>query len=483
MLADAQDLMMSILQYMVRHNQFSRSQHGQQQQQQHFMQTNGYDLCRFKQDFTDKFKYDCNNKALGFGRVKELMQFLVGDVAELATVGAGGSHVVVYPRLGVDYSQPRFLNAQQLLSHVQRHPEMTSGNVAAIKQQLQLYQQHAEERAAAAAAEDGPLAAAAAAGAGGAAGPGPALIPALGGGADGSGSSSAAAVPPPPVRSMRAAVPGLDAPPSPEQLAAQQQQGPVEQLTRYLRLQLLQLRVAAQRTAVVEAWTTSYMLLDDVVDTVLKQDQRQQQQQGGEGAAGEAADGAAAATAAGGAGMQGVGRGTDRTSADGGGSGAAAAAGNGGGAVVKDEEESLLEGLDEGEPAAAAAAAAAGGEEDDKALLESLSQEDAAAAAANTAAGDAAGGSANGMSADPAAANGSSTAAPAAAPGIRVRPAGPSTGDQKYAAGVAARAVQLLQQWPLLLAELLAGFARQHPEAHAALSEVRHVSSTWLALQ
>jgi hypothetical protein len=448
MLADAQDLMMSILQYMVRHNQFSRPQHGQQQP---FMPTNGYDLCRFKQDFTDKFKYDCNNKALGFSRVKEMMQFLMGDVAELATVGAGGSHVVVYPRLGVDYSKPRCLDAQQLLSHVQRHPDI-SGNLASIQQQLQLYQQHAEAQAAAA-AQDGPVAAAAVGGAGS----GSAVIPALGGGADNSGSGSAALVPQPPVRSLRAAVPGLDAPPSAEQLAAQQQQTPREQLTRWLRLQLLQLRVAAQRTAVVEAWTSSYMLLDDVVDTVLKQDQPQQQkqQQGGEGEA----DGAAAD----GAGMQGMGKGTDHTSADG--AAAAAAAATGGGAIVKDEEDSLLEGLVEG--GLAAAAAPAGAEEDDKALLEGLSQEDAAAA------GNAAGASTNGASAEPAAANGSSGAAAAAAPGIRVRPSGPSTGDQKYAAGVAARAVQLLQQWPLLLAELAAGWAAQHPEAHAQLSQVR----------
>jgi hypothetical protein len=162
--------------------------------------------------------------------------------------------------------------------------------------------------------------------------------------------------------------------------------------------------------------------------------------------------------------MQGIGSNTDRTSADGGG---AAAAANGGGVGVKEEEDTLLEGLDEGESAAAtAAAAAAGGEKAEKDLLQSLSQDD------GNAAGNAAGGSANGASAEPAAANSGSTAG-AAAPGIRVRPSGPSTGDQKYAAGVAARAVQLLQQWPLLLAELAAGFAGAHPEAHAELSKVR----------
>jgi hypothetical protein len=133
---------------------------------------------------------------------------------------------------------------------------------------------------------------------------------------------------------------------------------------------------------------------------------------------------------------------------------------------VKDEDDSLLEGLDDGEAAAA-------GDEDDKALLQGLSQEDGSAAAHTAAApGTATEGSSNGPAADQAAAGSNATAA-AVAPGMRVRPSGPSAGDQKYAAGVAARAVQLLQQWSLLLPNLLAGFAAQHPEAHAALSQVR----------
>jgi hypothetical protein len=458
MLADAQDLMMSILAYMVRHNQFSR-----QQQAQTFLQTSGYDLCRFKQDFSNKYGYDCNNKALGFSRVKELVQFLMGDVAELATVGAGGSHVVVYPRPGVDYSKPRFLNTQQLLSHVGRHPDVV-GRLQSIQQQLQLYQQHAEVRAAAAAAgqEDPAMAAAPTAAI-------KSLIPALGGGSSEMNGGGGAAGMLPALSSVRGGIPGVDLPPSEQQLAEQQQQTPREQLARYLRLQLLQLRVTAQRTAVVESWSNSYMLLDDLVDGVLKQDQ-QQQQQGGEVAAGDAvgADDAGVGDA------YNEGRGGGNTpSADGSGSGAVAGADAGKAvAAVKDEDEKLLEGLGDEQTAALAAAE---GEEDDKALLQSLSQEDgntAAAGGASTAAGS------NGAAAttDAAAAPGNSSGAAAAAPGMRVRPAGPSTGDQKYAAGVAARAVALLQQWPLLLADLQAGFAAARPAAAAALSQVGHIS-------
>ncbi|WIA36413.1 hypothetical protein OEZ86_007724 [Tetradesmus obliquus] len=125
---------------MVRHNQFSRQQQQQGQQQQHFMAANGYDLCRFKQDFMDKFKYECNNKALGFSRVKELMQFLMELLA-----GFAAAQPEAHAALSQEWaaSGSRFVALlQQLIADPEQQLPATLTDPAAAQGQQQQQQQH-----------------------------------------------------------------------------------------------------------------------------------------------------------------------------------------------------------------------------------------------------------------------------------------------------------------------------------------------------
>lgn len=438
LLADAQELISTIMQYMVKHKQFSSSGYSHAQgffaSQHPQQQVNGYDLCRFKQDFMDKYKYELVHRDVGFAKVKELIVWLMGDAVEVRTTGNCNSHIVLYPLPGHNYGQYTLLDCDNTLEYFKTHTEpQLAEQLRDVQQQLEQYQQKAAE-VAAAAAQNGAAANGAA-------------------GAVDIGTTTSVAG-----SRLSEGVPGLNMPLSQQQLEQQQQLPPKQKFAQYLRRQLIELRVAARRTAVAEAWTSSYMKLEELVDSVLG---APQQGHGGPGPFSRARQAAA-------------------------GSGAAAAAA--GGDAVKDDDSGLLKGLDdapsstaaEDETDEAAATAAAGAvkkqevEEDDKAVLHGLEQDGAAAgssgegAEAATATAAAAGGEGHKQ-------QGAGFGSSSVAPGMRARAASSvphGGGDSRYQAGLANRAQELLQHWPLLLSDLLAGFAAEQPEAHQQLMQV-----------